>query len=369
MTAALRHLTMRRLLALVAASVAVLAWTGAPRLAAPQGLPARLSDREFWQIVDRFSEPDGVFQSETLVSNERQFQNVVPALQKLKRGGVYLGVAPDQNFTYIAALDPKIAFIIDIRRGNLREHLMYKAVFELSATRADFLSRLFSRGRPKNLGPASTAQELFDAYRAAAPSEALYRENLRVLEDHLTRTHGFALSDDDLRGIEYVYGMFYQFGPDLTYSSGGSGGRGGRNMPTYEELQVTSDAGGTNRAYLGTEEAFKAIKAFEEKNLLVPLVGDFAGPKALRSVGAWVAEHGATVTVFYTSNVEQYLFQNRVHQQFYANVAALPIDDSSVFLRSARSADVLDPIGGFLKDFSEGRIRAYTDVTIRGSGH
>jgi hypothetical protein len=362
----MRHPALRRVLALAVAGVAVLAWTGAPRQAALQGLPARLSDPEFWQLVERFSEPDGFFQSDTLVSNERQFQNVVPALMKLKRGGVYLGVAPDQNFTYIVGLDPKIAFIFDIRRGNLHEHLMYKAVFELSATRADFLSRLFSRSRPKDLGPASSAQELFDAYRAVAPSEALFQENLKALEAHLTRTHGFALSDQDLKGIEYVYGMFYQFGPNLTYSSGGRGGRG--NMPTYADLQVTMDMGGTNRAYLGTEEHFKAIKAFEEKNLLVPVVGDFAGPKALRSVGAYLAEHGATVTVFYTSNVEQYLFQNGVYRQFYANVATLPVDEESAFLRSARGADVLDPIGGFLKDFGEGRIRAYVDVTVRGSG-
>jgi hypothetical protein len=40
---------------------------------------------------------------------------------------------------------PKIAFIVDIRRQNLIEHLMYKALFELSADRAEFISRLLSR--------------------------------------------------------------------------------------------------------------------------------------------------------------------------------------------------------------------------------
>ena len=139
-------------------------------------------------------------------------------------------------------------------------------------------------------------------------------------------------------------------------------------MPTYAELQTSSDVDGHSRAYLGTEENFLALKAFEEKNLLVPVVGDFAGPKALRSVGQYLAEHGATVTVFYVSNVEQYLFQNGVAAAFYANVATLPLDDDSAFLRSARGLDVLDPIRGLLKDFNEGRIGAWQDVTRRG-GH
>jgi hypothetical protein len=346
-----------------AAALSVLCVLPAPRAA--QGLPARLSDEAYWTLVDSFSEPNGVFQSDNLVSNERRFQDVVPALARLKRGGAYLGVAPDQNFTFILGLEPRIAFIVDIRRGNLHAHLMYKALFELSRDRAEFLSRLFARPRPPGLGPATPAAALFDAYRGVAPSASLARETTKAIEDRLVRTHGFKLSDEDLRGIEYVHGMFVQFGPDLTYSS--SSGRGGRNMPTYAELQSLADVNGDNRAYLGTEVGYRALKAFQEKNLLVPIVGDFAGPKALRAVGRYLREHGATITVFYTSNVEQYLFQNGVWQEFYANVATLPIDEGSAFLRSARSLNVLDPIGTFLGDVSSGLIREYKDVQRRGS--
>jgi hypothetical protein len=37
--------------------------------------------------------------------------------------------------------------VLDIRRQNMLEHLTYKALFEMSTDRADFLSRLFSRQR------------------------------------------------------------------------------------------------------------------------------------------------------------------------------------------------------------------------------
>ena len=121
-------------------------------------LPARLTDQEFWSLIDDMSEPSGTFRSDNLLSNEGRFQYVIPELVEAARpGGVYMGVGPEQNFTYIAATRPAIAFIVDIRRANLDLHLMYKALFELSADRADFVSRLFSRKRPLGLRPTSTA--------------------------------------------------------------------------------------------------------------------------------------------------------------------------------------------------------------------
>src|SRR5947207_13428737 len=104
----------------------------APRVhVASDTLPKQLSDRAFWQMIVDFSEPGGFFRSDNLISNETTFQQVIPELKK-QTGGVYVGVGPDQNFTYIAALGPRMAFVIDIRRQNMLLHLMYKAILELS---------------------------------------------------------------------------------------------------------------------------------------------------------------------------------------------------------------------------------------------
>lgn len=369
----------RTLRVLRGASVVLAAWLVAagPALTALQTLPERLSDQEFWRLSTEFSEPNGYFQSDNLVSNERFFQYVVPALRKLQGRGAYLGVAPDQNFTFIAAVEPKIAFIVDIRRGNLHAQLMYKALFELSADRAEFYSRLFSRKRPESLGGLSTAQELVAAYAAAAPSEGLYRDNLQAIVDHLTRKHGLPLADEDLKGIEYIYSMFFEFGPDITYQSSSRSrgpipppsrsffGRARGSMPSYAELQTSSDQEGRNHAYLASEERFRAIKALQARNLIVPVVGDFAGPKALRAIGRYLAGHGTVVSAFYVSNVEQYLFQNGVWPEFYRNAGALPLDDSSVFIRSIGGTEVLDPIKPLLEDVAEGRVRAYVDLRGR----
>jgi hypothetical protein len=103
-------------------------------------------------MVSEFSEPGGYFMYENFLSNEKPYQDVIPRLTRIaKPRGVYLGVGPEQNFTYIAALLPQMAFIIDIRRQNMLELLMYKALFEMAANRADFISLLFSRKRPNGL--------------------------------------------------------------------------------------------------------------------------------------------------------------------------------------------------------------------------
>ena len=138
----------------VAASLALIAAFGGVSLllgsrVVPATIPERISDETFWKMVSDYSEPGGFFRSDNFVSNEITFQGVLPELAKTtKSGGVYLGVGPDQNFTYIVGMQPKIAFIVDIRRQNMLHHLLYKSLIELSPDRAEFLSRLFSRPRP-----------------------------------------------------------------------------------------------------------------------------------------------------------------------------------------------------------------------------
>ena len=188
--------------------------------AAPVDVPDRLSDREFWQLIQNLSEPAGFFNSDNLVSNEDTFQDVIPELiRTVEPGGVYVGVGPDQNFTYIAAVNPSVAFIPDVRRGNLQLHLMYKALFALSADRVEFLSRLFSRRKPEGVAPDSSAQVLMAAFAAAEPDRALFDTNLRAVLDYLARHRGERLDDDDRAGIEFVHNSFFAAGPELAFVS------------------------------------------------------------------------------------------------------------------------------------------------------
>ncbi len=389
---------MRRTLRLAPVLVAlafVAGWVDA------RGVPSKITDADFWRMVSGYSEPGGYFPSNNFVSNEMDYQSVVPRLTEMvPQGGVYLGVGPDQNFTYIAALRPAMAFIVDIRRQNMLQHLMYKALFELSPARADFLSRLFGRPKPEGLDTDAPAPVLLETYAQAAPSQALHAETVHRVLDVLERQHEFALTPDDGETIRFLMEMFFTYGPDLTYAPvefdrpfTSANGLRLSMFPSYGELATRTDEAGTNHGYLATEEHYAFVRNLERRNLIVPVVGDFAGDRALAAVGRYVTDRGAVITAIYTSNVEQYLFQNDLWRSYYANIAGLPTDETSTFIRSffpyggrirmnplaatyvpgvttastslylyPESSTLLNPVRQLLAEVERGRISGYLDV-------
>ena len=350
------------------------------RRAAP---PDRLDDATFWRTFTEFSEPDGAFRSENLVSNERTFPAVLPEVaRRASPTGAYVGVGPEQNFSYLAALRPRIAFIVDIRRQNAILHLLYKALFEVAANRADFLSRLLSRPRPRGLDSASSVGDLLAAYAGVPRSPRLFDANLKEIQSRLVEKHHFALNDEDLGALKYVCFAFFEAGATLQYSYGSS--RRGRPFPTFAELMTATDDQGVARSFLAREESYETLREMQRRNLIIPVVGDFAGARALKSVAAYLGGRGFTATVFYASNVESYLFRNDDWRIFYGNVAALPLDRRSVLIRSVfggfggfggAGADYpglgrpgslqLDPLEDLLAAFRRGEISNYGDLVAR----
>ena len=352
-------------------------------LSAADTLPNRIPDSSFWTLIEDVSEPGGTFESDNWVSNETGVQQVISRLTQLtKPGGVYIGVGPEQNFTYIAAIRPKIAFIIDIRRQNMLEHLIYKALFETSANRGDFVSRLFSRARPAGLTENATAAELFRAYSAVRADDAIFRSTLRTIKDVLIDKHKFALRPDDVKTIEHVFAIFREFGPGVSYSSGGRLAVP-PDLPTYSGLMTATDQKGQERSYLASEDNYRFVRERQLANLIIPVIGDFGGPKTVRAVGRYLRDHGAAVTAFYVSNVESYLSRaeagrlgpgaNGGLRNFFDNVSALPLDSTSTFIRSWSGVFGPIPPGGMpytvLSSMQEmvgaardGRLQTFRDV-------
>jgi hypothetical protein len=362
---------MRIVVVLISALVLI-----APSFLAADTLPRELSDDAFWRLVTDFSEEGGSFRFE-FMSNEQQFQYVIPRLKENRQpGGVYLGVGPEQNFTYIAAIQPKMAFVFDIRRDNMIEHLLYKAIFEMSSNRADFLSKLFSRTLPPGLTAATPVRLLFQAFQGTDRDPELYRNNLQAIKDHLTKTHKFPLSPEDQASMDYIYRVFFEAANAFSYNPAPYAGFNG---VTYADLMAATDQAGQRRSYLASEENFQIVREMHRKNLIVPVVADFAGSRALRKVGQYIRDHGSTVAAFYTSNVEQYLFQQDDDwRKFFANVATFPLDASSTFIRSSHFAygvtqfqqpfsrsrfiQLLAPMAETVRAFNSGRITSYDDV-------
>jgi len=335
----MRLVTFASLLVLLSASFAVSA-------AAPQatGLPAQLSDAEFWRIFTEFSEPGGSYPYENFVTNEETIQDVMSVLTKVtKPGGVYLGVGPEQNFTYISGVKPGMAFIFDIRRQNAIEHLMYKAIFEMAPTRAEFVSHLFSIKSPDKVPETARANGLFLAFDGLKGDKAYYTQNLAEIKNTLSK-HKFALSADDLQKVEYIYDVFFRAGPEIDYTFASAFPQGMAPAPNYMQEMSDTDADKKPWSFLATEENYRVVRQLEMKNLVIPIVGDFAGPKAIRKVAEYIQQHNAIVSAFYVSNVEAYLGGTagavsrsmgspEKIRTFYDNAATLPVDSSSLFIR------------------------------------
>lgn len=335
-------ITRVRTACLVSLVVACGLLTAAPATRAQTAaLPSSLTDQEFWDLSNQLSEPNGYFRSDNLLSNEMGFQYVIPDLiARTRPGGVYLGVGPEQNFSYIAALKPKMVFITDIRRGNLWTQLMYKALFEMSADRSEFVARLFTKPKQPGLTSQSTGLEIFNKYwDVKTDDEAAFKKNSQEIIDWLTKKpHHIPLPEEDQRGIlDDVYYFFWWYGPSITYNSSNGGMNYRQSMASYYDLMTATDLAGLSRSYLANEENFQVLKDLETKNLVVPVVGDFGGPKALRAVGQYIRDHGGAVTAMYLSNVEQYLEQDGKWQAFCGNVASMPLDDHSTFIRSTNA--------------------------------
>jgi hypothetical protein len=293
-------------------------------------LPAAMDDREFWGLIEALSEPAGAFTlSDNIVSNEPHFADTVRSLRPT--GGAYIGVGPEQNFSYIAALRPSMAFIIDIRRENLDLHLLYKALFELSTDRAEFVSRLFSRPRPAGLTPNASVEAIFTAYDGVAPSPEQYSRTSTLARERLLRVRGLPLSQGDLDWIDHAFKAFYTDGPAIDYY-------GARAVdavrPSYRQLMTAKDITGRSRSFLATEDGFKFVKELQSRNLIVPIVGDFGGPGAIRRVGDYVRGHANRVHAVYGSNVAVYLTSQQTHA-FCGNLATLPAASGAWFIESS----------------------------------
>jgi len=313
--------------------VAAVLGFGLASFRAADTLPAQLSDADYWKLVSDFSEPDGYYQYTVITSNELAYQEVLPALTKaISPGGAYLGVGPEQNFTYIAALRPKIAFIVDIRRDMMLEHLMYKAVFEMSADRSEFVSNLFSRAKPAQLGADSSVGAIFQAYAAVPGSPALAETHMKDILSRL-KTHGFTLSATDESRMRSIYLTFLGEGVVRFISS--------IESPGYTALMLATDGMGRNWSYLASAENYNRVRSMHQKNLIIPLVGDFGGPKALRMAGQYLRDHGAVVNVFYLSNVEDYI--DPVFDGYARNIASLPIDKTSLFIHTSLQVNSFRP--------------------------
>ncbi|MFN0121543.1 MAG: hypothetical protein ACKV2V_13705 [Blastocatellia bacterium] len=361
----------------------------APAPVVAPAVPEELSAAEFARMTSEFSEPGGDFLSDNLISNETAYPMLAAKLKTLNvSGGAYIGVGPEQNFTWIARIRPRMAFIVDIRRLAAVHHLLYKALFHMSPDRAAFLSRWLSRPLPPKeakeavktenapqakatiLSPNATVGELMVYFSNTPADEKLYAETLAAAQKMIQEEFRIPLSVVDKKEIEYLLRNFQNEGLAISFKLYGGWSPG--YFPTLGEVLAATDYAGNTAGFLGSAADYEYVREMQRKNLIIPVTGNFAGTQALAAIANYLRARKLPVSAFYLSNVEQYLFEDGSFGAFAENVKKLPVTENSVFIRS-----VLDRyghpahIGGhlftmllqkmpvFTQDFEAGKYKYY----------
>ncbi|MGI9625565.1 MAG: hypothetical protein ACR2QM_01905 [Longimicrobiales bacterium] len=307
----------------------------------PPRTPGTPGDTEpFPQLVASLSEAGGYFDTDNLISNETSYLHALSDLDVRgltasdNSGGAYLGVGPGQNFSYIAALRPDVAIIVDIRRDNMLQHLLFKALFDLSPSRTDYVANLIGRRPPVGTAAekAETIDDILQAVDASSPlSESELSELRGKIQESIGST-GQPTSQEDLETIFRFHDEFRIEGLELRFRSHYRSPQ--PYYPSLRRLLVERDREGRQRSFLANQQDYEFLRSLQAGDRLIPIVGNLAGPSALVRVGQYLEAQGAPVRAFYTSNVEFYLFQDGTFGRFVDNLRALPLSGDGVLIRS-----------------------------------
>ena len=305
---------------------------------------------DFSRLVARLSEGGGFFASDNLVSNETSYLHALDGFRTHGvKGGAYIGVGPEQGFSYIAELEPRVAIILDIRRDNMVLHLLLKAMFETARNRLEYLGLLYGLPVPEDayLWTEHDLPSLLDYLDRTPADSALHRRQQLAL---LRRVEGYGipLTEADRAAVRAFHDEFAAAGLDLRYAARGRPSR--FSFPSERQLYLETDLEGNFGSYLSTEVRWRRVRDLHRANRIIPVVGDLSGPTAVRAVGRYLREINTPVSALYLSNVESYLFRYGTFPDFVANLRTLPITGRSVMVRSwfGRGAALPSTVAGHL---------------------
>jgi hypothetical protein len=342
----------------------------------PKATPAPPPQPTFAELYNRLSEQGGYFDSDNLISNETSYLHALDEMRIMHvKGGAYIGVGPDQSFSYIAELQPALAFMIDVRRDNMLQHLMFRSLFQRSQNRMEYLARLIGalvQGDVAQWTGQPIEQILAVLDTAKRTPEEFARVSAVVLDD--ARASGITLTAEDIATIERFHREFHDLGLEIRYTSKNRPPR--LTYPTLRDLIMEKDRAGALASYLVSEERWRTVQEMEKNDRVLLVTGDLSGERALRNIGNYVRERGLKVTAFYTSNVEQYLFQFGTFDSFAQNTLTLPFDSNAVIIRSyfARgrphlaavpghmSVQLVQPAADFIQRMNTGGYPSYWDL-------
>jgi len=197
------------------------------------------------------------------------------------KGGAYLGVGSDQNYTVAAAARSELIFLSDIDRSVVDLHRVYEVLIEASDTPELLLGRFEES--------------------AAAASRALLEA-------------AFAdLPEPERRRIVRLYSAARE------------------TVLIHLRHVIKRKQGEVASTWLSDPAMYEHIRALFQADRVRAMGGDLTGTSSLQTAAAAARELGVPFAVIYLSNAEEYFDYTR---QFIANFEAFPLAEGAVLLRT-----------------------------------
>ena len=223
--------------------------------------------------------PQTLFKSHYIVSNEPHTHHLLPTLDA--RGGVYIGIATDQNFVLIPRLRPTLVVMMDFDRVVVETHKVLRYAFATRQSPQEFM-RFFSAKRVSSHRKEILASKLPEADKV-------------VMRKTLGRFH------------EELSARF-----------------------EAERTRANRDGAAT---YLNDPASYQTMHELAATNRYATVQGDLVGTHMMTALGAYLREQDLKVGTLALSNAEQYFPFN---EQYIANITALPFAQDAVVLRTYR---------------------------------
>jgi hypothetical protein len=292
----------------------------------PQDHPPRTLER-FGVLITELSEPPSGPSADNLITNEDSLARPTAELAaRVPHSTVYLGVGPDQNFTFIAHARPRLAFIVDYRRRNLLLHLLHKALFTLAPDRPSYLQMLCARQPDPPLPREVPPAELVEALRAASFERALLEEAIAQVARFLQPAR--LLDPRDLAELASIQTRLARSGLDARFLPM-------RGYPSLAQLIQAEDCHGRPAHHLATDPLFQAVRQLQLQHRIIPLVGDYAGSSTLPRLARWLDSNQQKVGLIYASDMEWFLLRNHQFPPYIENLERLPRDPHALILRTS----------------------------------
>lgn len=328
----------------------------------------------FFELLKWLDEPPtGPSSADNLMTNEDSLASVMDQIRsESPPGTVFLGVGPDQNYTFIATARPIEAYLLDYRKKNQLLHLMHLALIAKSPNRIDYLENYWARRvkvgliSPPNDDHSKTTEKLLLLFRRSELDQQFLAQNIGDVMSELLNSQ--FLDANEIEEVGRIQKRLAGPGPEARFLAL-------KMYPTIASLISMKTRAGKPGHWLAGDDYYQEVRELCFQQKIYPVVGDWSGQLCLKKLAAHLNSTEKKVGLVYISDVEFFLLRGNRFSHYIENLARLPLHDEVRIVRTSTreiehperiqgssSTSIVRPLKQFIERARAGRVRRWEDL-------